>query len=69
MIAVHRCERLLDEKTGNNNIFLRMKPSAFFSLFRRQLQGWKTQCQYIQRKPVCLQTGSLLRTFSQRAGS
>ena len=23
----------------------------------------------VQRKPVCKQTGSLLRTFSQRAGS
>ena len=42
---------------------------SFFFLFRRQLQGWETQCQHIQRKPVCLQTGSLLRTFSQRAGS
>ena len=38
-----------------------------FFLFRRQLQGWETQCQHIKRKPVRLQTGSVLKTFS-RAG-
>ena len=33
VIAVHSCKRLPDEKTGNNNLFLRMKPNVFFCLF------------------------------------
>ena len=40
---------------------------SFFLFIRRQLQGWETQCQHIKQKPVCLQTGSILKTFS-RAG-
>ena len=39
-----------------------------FFLFRRQVQGWETQCQHIQWKPVCLQTGSILRTLSFHSG-
>ena len=42
---------------------------SFIFIFRRQLQGWETQCQHIQRQPVCLQTSSILRNFSQRAGN
>ena len=33
VIAVHSCKLLADEKTGNNNLFLRMKPNVFFFSF------------------------------------
>ena len=33
VIAVHSCKLMADEKTGNNNLFLRMKPNVFFFFF------------------------------------
>ena len=33
VIAVHICKLMADEKTGNNNLFLRMKPNVFFFSF------------------------------------
>ena len=33
VIAVHSYKLLADEKTGNNNLFLRMKPNVFFFFF------------------------------------
>ena len=60
VIAVHSCKRLPDEKTGNNNLFLRIKPNVFFFLF---VGSYKVEKLNVSTSSGNLQ-GSILRTFS-----